>query len=110
MKSVLHLEPDTPPDLDGLCRTYGHEPVAQEFVPTTEEYMVAALYDHGEPLATYQHRQLRGNTYLGGGGVYRRSAYVPQLDSVARRLLDELDYHGLACIEYMRRPETGSSC
>jgi hypothetical protein len=69
--------------------------------------MVAALYDHGEPLVTFQHRQIRGNSYVGGGGVFRRSVYVPRLETVARKLLDHLDWHGLACIEYMRDAETG---
>jgi len=84
-----------------------HDPIVQEFIPKDGEYMFAALYDHGEPLATFQHRQIRGNSYTGGGGVYRESIYDPELEAVARDLLDELDWHGLACIEYMRDARTG---
>lgn len=107
IKTVEHLLPGQAPDIENLQETFRHEPIVQSFIPTTEEYMFAALYDHGEPLATYQHRQLRGDSYLGGGGVYRRSIYVPELEDVARRLLDHLDWHGLACIEYMRHPDSG---
>jgi hypothetical protein len=69
--------------------------------------MFAALYDHGEPLVTFQHEQIRGNSYVGGGGVYRKSTYVPELESVAPRFLAHLDWHGLACIEYVEDADTG---
>jgi len=106
VKSVEHLAAGERPD-DSLRERFHHTPIVQEYVPSSDEYMVAALYDHGEPLATFQHRQVRGNSYTGGGGVYRRSVAIPELGAVARDLLGELEWHGLACIEYMRHAETG---
>ena len=106
VKSVDHLDVDERPD-DSLCERFCHTPIVQEYVPSSDEYMVAALYDHGEPLATFQHRQVRGNSYTGGGGVYRRSVAISELGRVAHDLLEALDWHGLACIEYMRHAETG---
>jgi predicted ATP-grasp superfamily ATP-dependent carboligase len=85
-----------------------HDPIVQEFVEASGQYVFAALYDEGEPLATFQHRQLRGNSYTGGGGVYRETIADPELEAVGRRLLDHLDWHGLACIEYMKDAETGA--
>jgi len=102
-----HLLAGETPDNAALVDEMDHEPIVQESIPSTAEYMIGGLYDHGEPLATFQHRQIRGDTYAGGGGVYRESVAIPELDSVARTLLDELDWHGLACIEYMRHEETG---
>lgn len=84
-----------------------HIPIVQEFVPTADQYMVNALYDHGEPVALCQQRQLRCASYVGGGGVYCESVDIPALEDVAHTLLDELDYHGLACIEYMEDEVTG---
>jgi predicted ATP-grasp superfamily ATP-dependent carboligase len=107
VKTVTHLDPGEAPAVAALCEAAGHVPIAQPYVRSEAEYMVAALYDHGEPLATFQHRQIRGNSYVGGGGVFRRSVYLPRLETVSRRLLDHLDWHGLACIEYMRDAETG---
>ncbi|WP_313694393.1 carboxylate--amine ligase [Halorarum halobium] len=106
-KDVIHLRPGETPDVDELCDGMSHVPIVQECVPKDDEYMFAGLYDHGEPLATFQHRQIRGDSYVGGGGVYRKSVSIPELERVARDLLSELDWHGLACIEYMEHAETG---
>ncbi|UIO99499.1 carboxylate--amine ligase [Halobaculum sp. CBA1158] len=107
MKDIHHVVRETPPDPEELRRSMCHEPIVQEFVHTDGEFMFTGLYDRGEPLATFQHRQIRGNSYTGGGGVYRRSIRDPELERVGRALLDELDWHGLACIEYMRDADTG---
>jgi predicted ATP-grasp superfamily ATP-dependent carboligase len=107
VKDVTHVRSGDEPDVETLREAMKHEPIVQEFVPTEDEYMFAALYDRGEPLATFQHEQIRGNSYTGGGGVYRKSMYDQQLEDTARALLDHLDYHGLACIEYMKHAETG---
>ena len=104
---IDHLAPYESPDYDEVRTAMRHIPIVQEFVPNGGKYMFAALYDHGEPLSTFQHRQIRGNSYTGGGGVYRRSVYVDALESVARDLLGHLEWHGLACIEYIRDAQTG---
>lgn len=105
--TVKHLPPGERPNVAKIIEEMDHVPITQEFVPTDGEYVFAALYDHGEPVATFQHRQIRGDSYIGGGGVYRKSVFVEELETVARRLLDHLEWHGLACIEYMRHATTG---
>ncbi|WP_158055583.1 carboxylate--amine ligase [Halorussus halophilus] len=107
IKAVEHVRPGEKPDVAALRAQMKHDPIVQEFVPTSDEYMFAAIYDHGEPLATFQHRQIRGTSYTGGGSVYRESIYDEELESVGRTLLDHLDWHGLACIEYMKDARTG---
>lgn len=107
VKNVLHVGNDLPPDADAVRASMHHDPIVQEFIPKAGEYMFGALYDHGEPLATFQHHQIRGDSYVGGGGVYRRSMYDPELQHVATTLLEHLDWHGLACIEYMEDERTG---
>lgn len=106
-KSVTHVSPGERVDVASVEDEMHHTPIVQEYVESSDEYLFGALYDHGEPVTTFQHRQIRGDSYTGGGGVYRESIRDPELESVGRALLDHLDYHGLACIEYMKRTGTG---
>lgn len=104
---IEHTTPGEAPDGAMLIEEMGHEPIVQEYVRPEDEYMVAALYEDGEPVASFQHRQVRGTSYLGSGGVYRESVSDSELDEVARTLLEHLEWHGLACLEYIRDAETG---
>lgn len=104
---IEHLQAGEQPDINYLIDEMEHVPIVQEFVRWKNQYMVGAICDHGEPLVTVQLEQIREDSYTGGGGVYRKSIYDPELDRVARDLLAELNWHGLACIEYMEDAETG---
>lgn len=107
VKNITHLQPGETPDEDEIIEEMKHVPIVQEYVSSSAEYVFGALYDHGEPLTTFQHRQIRADSYTGGGGVYRKSVHIPELEEVGRRLLDHLDWHGLACIEYMEDANSG---
>ncbi|WP_436924024.1 carboxylate--amine ligase [Halosimplex amylolyticum] len=104
---IEHVRPGDRPDFARLREEMGHDPIVQEYVPADEEYMVGALYDQGEPLVVFQHRQVRGTSYVGSGGAYRESVAIPELEAVATDLLDQLEWHGLACLEYLRDENTG---
>ncbi|SEP28058.1 Predicted ATP-dependent carboligase, ATP-grasp superfamily [Halogranum amylolyticum] len=106
VKRVEHLSAGESADVEAIRERMNHTPIVQEYVDG-QEYMFGALYDHGEPLATFQHRQIRGDCYTGGGGVYRETVADPELEAAARSLLNTLDWHGLACIEYVRDADTG---
>ncbi|WP_323172009.1 carboxylate--amine ligase [Natrialba sp. PRR66] len=95
------------PSLETLRTEMGHTPIRQEYVPTTDEYGFFALYDRGEPVATFQHRQRRGYSYAGGPSSYRESVWIPELERAGRALLDHLEWHGLAMVEFLRDEETG---
>ena len=103
---VSHVRAGEQPELEAIRDEMNHEPIVQEYIPAADEYVFGALYDHGEPLATFQHRQLRGDSYTGGGGVYRTSTDDPELEAVGRTLLDHIDWHGIACIEFMKDERT----
>ncbi len=107
VKTIKHLRPGEKPDVDAVIDEMKHVPIVQEYIRSTDEYVFGALYEEGEALATFQHRQIRGDSYTGGGGVYRETVSIPELEEAGRTLLDSLDYHGLACIEYLEDAETG---
>lgn len=62
---------------------------------------VFALYDHGKPITFFAHERLREKPPRGGVSVLSRSVPV---DPIAlrhtRALLDAVDWHGVAMVEY----------
>lgn len=102
-----YLRPGERPPVDAIRFEMGHDPLVQAYMPDTHEYGFFAIYDRGEPLATFQHRQRRGYKYCGGPSAFRESVDIPALASAGRRLLDALEWHGVAMVEFKRDPETG---
>jgi len=107
VKNVRFLTPDDEPDVADIREEMGHEPIVQDFVPQAKKHLYCALWNEGEPVATYQHRQIRQNSWVGGGGVYRESTHSEAVENAAYDLLSRLDWHGLACIEYVQDERTG---
>lgn len=102
----IHPAPGEAPDREHVLETMlGHVPIVQEYVPIEAEYSVRALYDHGEAVATSVRRQDRGMTYAGGASVYRELVENPHLERLARRLLDALEWHGLATVQFIERAD-----
>ena len=107
VKQVRSIPRGVEPDVETVRAEMRHDPIVQEFVPQAEKRLYCALWDHGEPLATYTHRQIRQNSWMGGGGVYRESVAPGAVEDVAADLLSHLDWHGFACIEYVKDERTG---
>ena len=105
--STRYRSPGRPPDSEAIVRQRGHVPIVQEYVRDSREYGFFALYDRGEPLATFQHCQHRGYKYAGGPSAYRESTAIPELEAAGLALLDHLEWHGLAMVEFLRNPDTG---
>ncbi len=103
--STKYLEADGGTDTVAVQTEMRHVPLVQEYVAATEEYGFFALYDEGEPVATFQHRQHRGYSYAGGPSAYRESVDIPALEEAGRALLDELEWHGLAMVEFLREAD-----
>jgi predicted ATP-grasp superfamily ATP-dependent carboligase len=63
----------------------------------------------GEIRAAFAHRRLREKPPTGGQSVYRESvALEPELLELGRRLLDAVDWRGVAMVEYKRQAGTGT--
>lgn len=63
---------------------------------------------NGEYLAEFAHRRIREKPPAGGVSVYRESVAVdPVLGAAAKRLLDKLDWRGVAMVECKQDDATG---
>lgn len=105
--TVEHLPPGEAPDVAALLENMAHEPIVQPRVPTADTYGFGALYHRGTALATYHQRTIRADSVAGGCGVYRETVSDPDLEAAGRAVLDELEWHGLACVEFVENAETG---
>ena len=90
------------PDEEQLVERMGHVPLVQSYVPGGPEQGFFAMFDHGEPVATFQHHRVRSYSYDGGASVYRRSAADEDVTAAGLRLLEHLDWHGPAMVEFRR--------
>lgn len=88
---------------EGLITQYNLLP---ERYPVVQEYVhgagwgVSCLYWYGERLASFTHKRLREKTTTGGTSTLRCSLRNPILEAMAYRLLDGMNWHGLAMIEF----------
>jgi predicted ATP-grasp superfamily ATP-dependent carboligase len=101
------LDAGDAPDVAAVRDEMGHVPVVQEFVPVAREFGFGAICDDGDVLATFQHEKHRDHRYSGGASVFRESVSVPEVAALGRRLLDALDWHGIAQVQLMENAETG---
>lgn len=62
-----------------------------------------ACYDHGRPIAVFAHKRIREKPPSGGVSVLRESAPIdPAALDYATRLLEALQWHGVAMVEFKR--------
>ncbi len=73
-------------------------PMVQAAAPG-HDYCVAALFDRGRPVVLTSYENLATFPRDGGPGAIRQSLAAPQLEDVARRLLEALDWHGVAQVD-----------
>jgi predicted ATP-grasp superfamily ATP-dependent carboligase len=101
-----YIEPGIEPDRERITAAMYHDPIVQEYIPGTE-YTFRALYDEGEPVATCQKRATRGYKYARGPSVYHEATAIPELTEAGLSLLDQLEWHGVASVGFIRDERTG---
>lgn len=106
LPSTMFLEPGVTPDRDGIRAEFHHDPITQEYVRGTE-YTFRGVFDHGEPVATSLKELVRGIKYSRGPSICHKAAHVPELEAYGLRLLEHLDWHGLASVGFLRDADTG---
>lgn len=103
--------PPAPPDAVDLCaRLIEQYHLAPQRYPIVQQRVggdgwgVSCLYWEGKRLASFTHRRLREKTATGGTSTLRVSARCPQMEEAAHALLDALEWHGLAMVEFKYDP------
>lgn len=74
-------------------------PVVQEFVQG-EGWGVSCLYWEGKRIAHFTHKRLREKTETGGTSTLREHHPNEILEQMAFKILDKLEWHGLAMVEF----------
>ncbi|TKR25457.1 carboxylate--amine ligase [Natronomonas salsuginis] len=74
-------------------------PLIQEYIPG-EGYGVELLCDRGSSRALFMHHRLREYPITGGASTYRESIYKSKLEEPAVDLLEAMDWHGVAMVEF----------
>ena len=77
----------------------GRLPIVQQRVAGAD-YCVGCLFDHGQVRASFTYRNVRTLTE-GGPGVVRRTVSAPAAEAAAHRLLEALEWHGAAELDFV---------
>lgn len=82
--------------------------VVQQYVHGTG-YGVSMLFNHGELRAKFTHKRLKEIPATGGTSIVRIGVVHPELEAYAQRLLESVNFHGVAMVEFKHNEETGES-
>lgn len=78
------------------CSSY---PLIQEYIPGNG-YGVSVLFNQGELRALFTHKRLREYPITGGPSTLRVSVRQPEMEKIAIELLEYMNWHGLAMVEF----------
>ena len=96
-------------DFDRHWEKYGAL-LLQERIPSEgKAFGVSLLYDSvGIHVASFEHRRLRQYPISGGPSTQRVSVALGELTSLSRRLLESLQWRGVAMVEWKYDPRSGT--
>ncbi|KPQ45033.1 MAG: D-alanine--D-alanine ligase [Candidatus Methanoperedens nitroreducens] len=74
-------------------------PIVQEYIPGSG-YGVSMLYNQGDIRASFTHKRLREYPITGGPSTLRVSVRNQEMENAARKILDHVNWHGVAMVEF----------
>lgn len=78
---------------------YPCHPIIQECIKGTG-YGVTVLFNQGVPKALFAYRRIREVPYSGGPSSLRESIRFTQIEEYALKLMEALEWHGVAMVEF----------
>lgn len=103
---VVRNEKELVKEYHKICQKYNPSPtffpMIQEFIPTlnNEVYCFSTLYQNGKCKAIFIQKQIRNVPVEGGTCAYAESCYISEIKIYSLKLLDKLNWHGVAHIEF----------
>lgn len=91
---------------DDLSRLDLQNSLIQEYIPG-EGYGFFALLNKGQPRAIFMHKRIREYPMTGGPSTVAESIYDPDLKRQGLRLLQALNWHGVAMVEFKKDSRDG---
>ncbi|MGQ4912137.1 MAG: ATP-grasp domain-containing protein [Candidatus Thorarchaeota archaeon] len=94
-----------PEDMDEMEQAYmaleNDRPIAQQYI-RGNGYGYFAAYNQGTCIAQFMHKRVREFPTSGGPSAAAVSVFSSELADQGRKLLDSLDWHGVAMVEFKR--------
>lgn len=75
-------------------------PIIQEYIVADSTHSFSALYQSGVCKRVFMWNEIRSNPANGGISTYSESIYDPRVKEYGMQLLDALEWHGVANIEF----------
>ncbi|UCC32959.1 MAG: ATP-grasp domain-containing protein [Candidatus Bathyarchaeota archaeon] len=83
-------------------------PIIQEYIPGDEIYGVSALLNKdSNPRAVFVHKRIRQFPIKGGPSTYRVSVSNKKLAELGLRILEDIEWYGVAMTEFKMDPRDG---
>ncbi len=89
-----------------LASLYKGPFILQEKVPG-ESYGVSCLYEKGKPVAVFTHKAIIEQYIRGGPSTRRVSVKMPMLEECAYKILNSMNWHGIAMLEFLYDEASG---
>lgn len=84
----------------------GHLPAIQEYIPGVGLGFFG-FYQHGQLKRFYMHQRIREYPLSGGASTAAKTIFHPEAFEYGKKLLDHLQWHGPAMVEFKYDPLTG---
>jgi predicted ATP-grasp superfamily ATP-dependent carboligase len=91
----------------GLLGPRIHEYIAQEYIPGENGFGYFGFFQNGEEARYFMHERLMQFPKQGGPSVVARAIHNKRLREFGRRLLQSLNWHGVAMVEFKRSDYDG---
>lgn len=84
-----------------LAKINVSDSILQEYIPG-DGYGFFALYNNGKSRAFFMHKRIREYPITGGPSTSAISTYNEELRTLGEKLLDALNWHGVAMVEFKK--------